>query len=197
MKNVKYITTVPKNIQKKVEKRKPKKEMPFHIIIPSVIAIIFLIIILICFQANMNMFTSVMSDLANNMSVNDNTNNRLTLDTNLQDYNGSFVPDSQSGSIAIPGFEKLRLKPNITKQSPGFFNPKANSCYFVIELRLSDDTLLYKSGLIPPGKAVYNIDMTQSLEAGSYQATVTYKCYSANTFEEMNGAEVQIILEVS
>lgn len=191
---VRYVSTTPK----KVDKQKPKKEVPFHIIIPSAIVVIFLIIMLICFQSNMNMFASVMSDFANNMSVNNNkTNNDLILDPNIQDYNGSFVPDSQSGSIAIPGFEKLRLKPNTTKQSPGFFNPETNSCYFVIELRLGDDTLLYKSGLIPPGKAVYNIDMTQTLEAGSYPATVTYKCYSANTFEEMNGAEVQIILEVS
>ena len=191
---VRYVSTTPK----KVEKRKPKKEIPFHIIIPSAIVVIFLIIMLICFQSNMNMFANVMSDFANNMSVNNNkTNNGLMLDPNLQDYNGSFVPDSQSGSIAIPGFEKLRLKPNTTKQSPGFFNPETNSCYFVIELRLADDTLLYKSGLIPPGKAVYNIDMTQTLDEGSYPATVTYRCYSANTFEEMNGAEVQIILEVS
>ena len=121
----------------------------------------------------------------------------LKEDSNAEDYTGKHKPTYQSNSISIPGFQVLRLKANSLEQEPGFYNPDVNKSYFVIEVRLDDGTLLYRSDLIAPGKAIYKAQFSESLPEGSYSATVLYHCYALDSLEERNGAKIKIKVEVT
>ena len=121
----------------------------------------------------------------------------LKEDSNVEDYVGKHKPTHQENSIAIPGFQVLRLKANSLEQEPGFYNPDVNKSYFVIEVRLDDGTLLYRSDLIAPGKAIYKAQFSESLPEGSYSATVIYHCYALDSLEERNGAKIKIKVEVT
>ena len=121
----------------------------------------------------------------------------LKEDSNVEDYVGKHKPTHQENSIAIPGFQVLRLKANSLEQEPGFYNPDVNQSYFVIEVRLDDGTLLYKSDLIAPGKAIYKAQFSEILPEGSYSATVIYHCYALDSLEERNGAKIKIKVEVT
>ena len=121
----------------------------------------------------------------------------LKEDSNAEDYTGKHKPTYQSNSISIPGFQVLRLKANSLEQEPGFYNPDVNKSYFVIEVRLDDGTLLYKSDLIAPGKAIYKAQFSEILPEGSYSATVIYHCYALDSLEERNGAKIKIKVEVT
>lgn len=177
-------------------KRRRRKTMPFHIIIPSAVSAVLVVIFLVCFISSINKLSDTMSQFSQNFSATGNQNG-LMLDPNAEQYKGSYVVEDHGSSIAIPGFDTLKLKADSIEQTPGFFNPESNSCYFVIELRLSDGTTIYKSGLLAPGKAIYNTQLTKTLPAGTYPASVIYSCYALNGLEEQNGAEVKITLEVS
>ena len=121
----------------------------------------------------------------------------LKEDSNVEDYVGKHKPTHQENSIAIPGFQVLRLKANSLEQEPGFYNPDVNKSYFVIEVRLDDGTLLYNSDLIAPGKAIYKAQFSEILPEGSYSAIVIYHCYALDSLEERNGAKIKIKVEVT
>ena len=121
----------------------------------------------------------------------------LKEDGNAEDYVGKHKLTHQENSIAIPGFQVLRLKANSLEQEPGFYNPDVNQSYFVIEVRLDDGTLLYKSDLIAPGKAIYKAQFSEILPEGSHSATVIYHCYALDSLEERNGAKIKIKVEVT
>ena len=70
--------------------------------------------------------------------------------------------------IAIPGYEALTLQAGARKQSLRLPNPEENDCYFQISLYLADDTLLWQSDLIKPGKTSAPITLSRPLEPGTY-----------------------------
>jgi len=182
----------------KKSKKSRKKEIPYNTIIIGAAALIVLVAVLVCFMSGMKMLSGAMSDLSQNLSGNQSSmGNGLKLDENAEDYKGGYEVESQSGSIAIPGFDKLRLRADSYEQTPGFFNPESNTCYFVIQIKLADGTVIYESGLLAPGKAIYSMKLSQTVPEGTYPASVVYSCYSVATMEEQNGAEVKITLEVT
>lgn len=106
-------------------------------------------------------------------------------------------PVSSSQSIAIPGFEKMVMKAGQTRQTVKLYNPETNACYFMITLSLSDGTPLYRSGLIKPGQVVDAIEISRSLQAGTYaNAILQYDCYSSDGLQQLNGAQSVFNLEV-
>lgn len=59
-----------------------------------------------------------------------------------------FVPaGDNNGRIQIPAVTGLNMRAGQLEQTVDFYNPKENSCYFVITLCLSNDTVIYKSGI--------------------------------------------------
>ncbi len=183
---------------KKQSKKKDsakRKPFPYHIILPCITALAVVIALIVCFSLSMGKLTDAMSGLSQNMI--NTPQGGLMLDPNAEQYKGSYVAEAQGGSIAIPGFDTLKLKADTYEQTPGFHNPESNNCYFVIELKLSDGTSIYKSGLLAPGKAIYNTRLSSTLPAGTYPASVIYHCYALDGLAEQNGAEVKITLEVS
>ena len=107
--------------------------------------------------------------------------------------------ESASGSgtnIAIPGYEKLDFAAGKTAQTVNLKNPAENACTFVLSLTLEDGTTLWTGEALSPGEAFTRITLTKALDAGSYAATLHYDCYTIEDNQPLNGAEIQLTLEV-
>ncbi len=123
------------------------------------------------------------------------------LDENAVDWEGEIPVvqgDKEQEGIAIPGYKVIGLKADQREQQVNFYNPQVNDCYFVISLLLEDGTELWKSKLIVPGKGLYEIELNQTLPAGTYENSILkYECYAMDdNLSELNGGEVQLTLEV-
>ena len=99
-------------------------------------------------------------------------------------------------NIAIPGYEKLSFAAGKTAQNVNLKNPAENACTFVPSLTLDDGTTLWTGEALSPGEAFTRITLTKALDAGSYAATLHYDCYTIEDNRPLNGAEIQLTLEV-
>ena len=99
-------------------------------------------------------------------------------------------------NIAIPGYEKLDFAAGKTAQTVSLKNPAENSCTFVLSLTLDDGTTLWTGEALSPGEAFTRITLSRALDAGSYAATLHYDCYTIEDNQPLNGAEIQLTLEV-
>lgn len=123
------------------------------------------------------------------------------LDENAEDYTGereTYTGEKNTDTIDIPGFDVMNLQAGTTKQSVNLYNPEQNTCYFRMSLLLPDGTELWKSGLVEPGKAIYEITLNQTLEAGEYaDATLRYECFAMDEEQTpLNGSEIKMTLNV-
>ncbi|EAH1072827.1 tRNA (uracil-5-)-methyltransferase, partial [Listeria monocytogenes] len=115
------------------------------------------------------------------------------------DWNGKKQKDTsgEENTIAIPGFEKVTLYANETKQAVNFHNPEINDCYFKISLIHPDGSVLWISDLIEPGKGMYSIELEKTLAVGEYEnAVLKYECFSLNDQSPLNGSEINLKLVV-
>ena len=72
-------------------------------------------------------------------------------------------------NIAIPGYEKLSFEAGKTAQAVNLKNPAENAT---------------------------RITLTRALDAGEYPATIHYDCYTIEDNRPLNGAEIELIIEV-
>ena len=99
-------------------------------------------------------------------------------------------------NIAIPGYEKLNFTAGKTAQTVNLKNPADNACTFVLTLTLDDGEALWTGKALAPGEAFTRITLLKALDAGSYAATLHYDCYTIEDNQPLNGAEIQLTLEV-
>lgn len=123
------------------------------------------------------------------------------VDENAEDYTGDrevYQGEKNTDTIDIPGFDVMNLKAGTTEQSVNLYNPEENTCYFRMSLLLADGTILWQSGLVEPGKAIYEITMNQALTAGEYEnATLKYECFAMDEEQTpLNGSEIKLTLHV-
>lgn len=108
-----------------------------------------------------------------------------------------FVPaGDNNGRIQIPAVTGLNMRAGQLEQTVDFYNPKENSCYFVITLCLSDDTVIYESGMLAPGEHITAITLSQELQRGVYRnCRMIYNCYAMDGKTKLNGSNV--VLEIN
>ena len=99
-------------------------------------------------------------------------------------------------NIAIPGYETLSFAAGKTAQIVRLTNPPENACTFVLSLTLDDGTTLWTGEAISPGEAFTRITLSKALDAGEYPATLHYDCFSLQDNTPLNGAEIQLTIEV-
>ena len=99
-------------------------------------------------------------------------------------------------NIAIPGYEKMSFAAGRTAQSVNLKNPAENACTFVLSLSLTDGETLWTGKALSPGEAFTRITLERALDAGEYPATLHYDCYTIEDNQPLNGAEIQLTLEV-
>lgn len=123
------------------------------------------------------------------------------LDTGASDWTGrkeEYTGEKNTDTIDIPGFDTMSLKAGETAQSVNLYNPEQNTCYFKMTISLPDGTTLWESDLIEPGKGLYEIELNQALEAGTYEnAVLKYECFTLDEAQSpLNGAEVKFTINV-
>ena len=99
-------------------------------------------------------------------------------------------------NIAIPGYEKLDFTAGKAEQAVDLKNPPENACTFVLSLTLEGGETLWTGEALSPGEAFTRITLVKALDAGSYPATLHYDCYTIEDNRPLNGAEIQLTLEV-
>ena len=99
-------------------------------------------------------------------------------------------------NIAIPGYEKLSFEAGKTVQTVNLKNPAENACTFVLTLTMEDGETLWTGEALKPGEAFTRITLTRALDAGEYPATIHYDCYTIEDNRPLNGAEIELIIEV-
>ena len=123
--------------------------------------------------------------------------NDTPLTHNNETLSEEMVIQKNPDSIAIPGYEILELEANSKTQTLCLSNPPQNVCYFQITLYLEDNTLLWESELIKPGKNSKPIVLKQVLEKGTYtNAVLKYECFQMDGITPLNGAETKLTLWV-
>ncbi|MBR2043457.1 MAG: hypothetical protein IJ946_03870 [Clostridia bacterium] len=123
------------------------------------------------------------------------------IDKNADDWNGEKLPDktddAPAAGIKIPGYPSITLPKDQKTVNVALLNPEGNPCYFTFEIVLKDTGgSLYKSKLVPPGKAITEITMSRALPAGEYDATIKITTTSVADGSAMNGANVETVLIV-
>ena len=132
----------------------------------------------------------------------------LPLEENAVDLPEASLPEgsgqkqnetSAQGSIAVPGTEKMIFKADQKKQEVNLYNPGKNDCYFKISILLEDETLLFQSGLISPGKGLYEIETKEALSEGEYQNSILrYECFSQDeNLTPLHCAEIKFTIQSS
>lgn len=110
----------------------------------------------------------------------------VIFDPNQGDY---VEPEKATAGpgVAIPGFGKLTIPPNVTDVTVDFYNPDANAdrFYLTFEIRIPDDSeqgyeSVYKSGLVEAGKHIQKITLERGFEEGEYDAYLFVQPYRAN-----------------
>ena len=99
-------------------------------------------------------------------------------------------------NIAIPGYEKLSFAAGKRAQTVNLKNPPENACAFVLSLSLEDGETLWTGKALSPGEAFRRITLSRALDAGDYPATLHYDCFSLQDNTPLNGAEIQLTIEV-
>lgn len=97
--------------------------------------------------------------------------------------------------IELPAVETLKFKADTKKQKVEFHNPETNNCDFVITIKLSDDSVIYKSDKIKAGETVTDIVLTHKLIRGIYgNCSMIYNCYDSKDGHEQNGGVFRITI---
>ena len=99
-------------------------------------------------------------------------------------------------NISIPGYEKLSFEAGKTAQTVNLKNPAENACTFVLTLTMEDGEILWTGKALSPGEAFTRITLTKALDVGDYPATIHYDCYTIEDNQPLNGAEINLTLEV-
>lgn len=101
------------------------------------------------------------------------------------------------GSITIPGFDRLQIAASTGQQTAPFYNPAGNACYFVISLFLPSGEEIFRSGLVSPGDSLSTMALVSVPPAGTYEGSILrYSCYSLDSMQPMNGADVKLTIEI-
>ena len=102
---------------------------------------------------------------------------------------GDYVPPAgvggaQSG-ISIPGFGTWTIPPHVTDVTTDFYNPETNAdkYYLTFEVRIPNDSeqgyeVVYKSGLVEPGKHIQKVTLSHGFEKGEYDAILFVQPYT-------------------
>ena len=165
-------------------------------LIISLIALLLLIVGVVILELNWNNWFGDVPDGPSSSQTGD-----LDIDPGADDWDGEKLPDktddAPAAGIKIPGYPSITLPKDQKTVNVALLNPKGNPCYFTFEIVLKDTgESLYKSKLVPPGKAITEITMSKALPAGQYEATIKITTTSVADGSAMNGANVETVLIV-
>ena len=126
--------------------------------------------------------------------------NRDGIDPGAKDHHSIYANagGADSDEITVPGYSNVFFPADERNVQIVLLNPDHNPCYFRFILILSEtNEEIYRSGLIPPGMAVTDIELDRALQAGEYSLCIRIESFSLVDRSAMNGANVETTLTVS
>ena len=126
----------------------------------------------------------------------------LTVDPDAEKENVSSDSVLEKG-VVIAGRGAMTFPAGKKEVPVDLYNPEDNEglYYLTFELRLYDGQeyeVLYTSGLVEPGKHIYRITLSRSLEKGVYEAVIHVQPYRMNEEKTpTNNADMKIRLIVN
>lgn len=133
------------------------------------------------------------------VSLEKNTDSSAYLDPNASEWDTNIDSDEEEsqGRILIPGYSGAKMQAGDTVLKIRVGNPEENTCYLKATIQLEDGTVLYESGLLKPGTGFEEVELTQTLEAGTYNAVVHYQGYTMDEIQnELNSCDSAFTLTV-
>lgn len=110
------------------------------------------------------------------------------LDQNAKSWEAKETSDN-SDQIKIPGYDEIIFKANETTQQITLYNPEGNPCYFTFSLYIDqDETAVYQSDMVEPGKAIESVVLSHALSEGDYQLNIHIDTYDLDTQTPLNAA---------
>ena len=124
--------------------------------------------------------------------------NKPNLDKSAISYHIEGMENKNPSNISIPLFSRIKIDSTTMEGKVHLANPVGNPCYFEYHIVLKDGNKeLYQSKLIEPGTAIPSFRLNQTLEKGTYPATIRIKTYALSDHTTpMNGGEIDIELIV-
>lgn len=122
----------------------------------------------------------------------------IVMDAGAEDWEGPQDTAQEEAGIRIPGYGTIYFPAGEQQVQLTLYNPEKNTCYFTFSLYLEgEDTPLYTSDYVEPGKAIREETLSRGLEAGEYTLSICIATYDPVTQTAKNGATVQAPLVVS
>ena len=91
--------------------------------------------------------------------------------------------------IEIPGIDRMYFKAGETTQKVNIYNPESNDCTISYKL-IMKGKVIWKSEKCYPGYGFYEIKLTHSLEAGTYNAHLLHVCERDG--QQLNSANMNV-----
>ena len=108
-----------------------------------------------------------------------------------------------SKNVTVAGFSALTVPPDIETVPIDLYNPIENNglFYMTFEFRLLNDSeagyeVLFKTRYVPPGKHIYQVDLTHGLPAGDYDAVLLIQPYRMSDLTPTNNVTARVKLTV-
>lgn len=119
------------------------------------------------------------------------------LDETAVSYKVEGMENTDPESIALPGVSRIEMEAGTTRVEFPLVNPEGNICYMKYTIRdAQTDEVLYRSGMIEPGKAILSFDLNRPMEAGTYDILLQVETSDLNDYTvQLNGAEIPAELE--
>ena len=117
-----------------------------------------------------------------------------------ENLGGEADTTAPSGAqIQIAGFSSWHVPAGQAEDLPVYLhNPDGNPCYFSFRIALADTgETLYQSDMVPPGETIRQVDLTHSLDSGTYDAVVYITTNALDDGKPMNSAKLNVALTVS
>lgn len=103
----------------------------------------------------------------------------------------------------VKGFSSLTIPADVDAIAIDLYNPIENSglYYMTFELRLPDDSeqgyeVLFKTGYLAPGKHIYQVALSHSLQAGEYETYLFVQPYRMKDATPTNNVSARVKLTV-
>lgn len=100
-----------------------------------------------------------------------------------------------NNGISIPGYTVLKFTTGSLEQNIMLYNPDVNNCYFIVSIWIGGDEL-FRSLALYPGDEIRKVELSSALETGSYEGSIVYECYAIDGGEKLNGAKIDVEIEV-
>ena len=100
-----------------------------------------------------------------------NNSNGVVVDQNASDWDKDLdnLSGQQDSGIKMPGYGELSVGAGDKTWKITLANPKDNDCYFKYSITIGDDeTPIYESDYIEPGKAISEFQVDKALDEGDY-----------------------------